>query len=255
MTDERIIAYLLQDLPEEELERFEDECFDSENWPTQVSLVEEDLIDNYLRNELDPEQRRSFEQNYLTTTARMERVRVAAALLRHLDACTPAPEPTVPAPPVKLTWVERLSAWWGARPLVPRAAMALAVVALIVVAWWFFRPPTARTFATLTLTVSNSDRAVGVQAGRVKLTRDIDALKLSLTLPDPPATATHYRIQLEDENGAIKHSENVQREAQFVRVTIPASKLAPGQYALKLFAITPNDTEQRVPGGYFFTVE
>lgn len=253
MTDERIIAYLLKALPEEELERFEDECFDSENWPAEVSLVEEDLIDNYLRNELDPEQRQSFEQNYLTTTARMERVRVAAALLRHIDAS--AAEATVPTPPVKRMWAERLRAWWGGPPLMPRAAVALAVVALIVGAWWLFSPPKARTIATLTLTAGHSDRAKGVQAGRVKLTRDMDALKISLTLPDPSSTVTHYRAQLEDENGAVKFSENVQREAQFVRVTIPASLLARGQHVLKLFAVKPDHTEQRVPGSYFFIVE
>src|SRR5215218_3051501 len=98
MTDERIIAYLLKELPEEELERFEDECFTSEDWPTQISLAEEDLINDYLRKELDPEQRRHFELNYLTTVARMERVRVAAALLRHVDACAPAAETAVAAP-------------------------------------------------------------------------------------------------------------------------------------------------------------
>ena len=52
MTDERIIAYLLEELPEDDLERFEDECFAQESWPAQINLVEEDLIDAYLRNEL-----------------------------------------------------------------------------------------------------------------------------------------------------------------------------------------------------------
>lgn len=254
MTDERIIAYLLKELPGEELERFEDECFAAEDWPSQISFAEEDLIDDYLRNELTPERRRNFELNYLTTRARMERVRVAAALLRHVDACAPAGE-TAAAPPVRKTWGERLLAWWG-RPRMPRMAVALAVFALVVVgAWVIFRTPSApKTFATLTLTVSHGDRAEGAQAGRVKLSPDVDALKVLLTLPDPPP-ARHYRAQLEDDKGAVKVSENVTQEAQSVPVTIPASQLARGRYALKLFAVKPDGTEQRVPGSYLFTVE
>lgn len=256
MIDERIIAYLLKELPEEELERFEDECFASEEWPAQIGLAEEDLINDYLRNELTPEQRRSFELNYLTTPARVERVRVAAALLHHFDDCAPAAETAVAAaPPVRRTWGERLRAWWG-RPWVPRTAVALASVALVCGGWLLFRPPSApKTFATLALTVSNGDRAEGARAGRVKLTPDVDALRIILTLPDTSPTARTYRAQLEDENGAVKLSENVTQEAQSVPVTIPASQLARGRYVLKLFAVQPGGTEQRVPGSYLFNVE
>lgn len=258
MIEERIIAYLLKDMPEEELERFEDECFASEDCMTHVGLIEEDLIDDYLRNELAPEQRRSFERNYLTTAARVERVRIAAALLRHIDTSAPAAEATVAAP-LKQTWMERLRASWGGPLWIPRAAFALTLVAFTIGAWWFFRPPTthrpAQTFATLTLNISNSDRAGGAQVSRVKLTPDIEALRISLTLPDPSPTATRYRAQLEDDNGTIKLSENVLREAQSVRVTIPASQLARGQYALKLFTVKPDNTEQRIPGSYLFMVE
>src|SRR6201989_587549 len=89
MTEERIIAYLLEELPEEEAERFEDECFADESRPEQIKLAEEDLIDEYLRGGLTPERRRRFEENYLTTDARAERVRMAAALLRHVDSYAP----------------------------------------------------------------------------------------------------------------------------------------------------------------------
>ena len=104
MTDERIIAYLLKELPEEELEQFEDECFDQESWPSQLNLVEEDLIDAYLRDELTQERRQRFERNYLITEARQERVMMAAALLRHIDdAHRVGAEATVAAPPTAPT--------------------------------------------------------------------------------------------------------------------------------------------------------
>ena len=107
MTDEHITAYLLGELSEEESERFEEECFAQENWPAQIDSVEEDLIDDYLRRELSPRQRQSFENNYLTTVARMERVRMAAALLGLvapaelvLEPASPDPKPAPDPPPV-----------------------------------------------------------------------------------------------------------------------------------------------------------
>src|SRR5882724_9609551 len=98
MTDERIIAYLLEELPEEDLEQFEDDCFVQENWPAQIELVEEELIDSYLRNELDSERRKRFEQNYLTTQARHDRVSIAAALLRHIDEYNTVHNRVLPEP-------------------------------------------------------------------------------------------------------------------------------------------------------------
>lgn len=251
MTDERIIAYLLKELPEEELERFEDECFASEDWPPHVEIVEGELIDAYLSGALTPEQRRAFESNYLTTAARVERTRVAAALLRHLNASA-AP------PPANQTWGERLRAWWGARPWMLSAAAALAALVVVAGLWLLSRPqPPTRpaTLATLTLNISPGRRAPGARLDTVKLTPDTDALKITLMLPDPPTPAARYRVQLEDSEQDIKHSENVMPEGRSVQVTIPPSKLPGGQYALKLFAVQPDGTERRLPGSYFFDVE
>ncbi len=196
MTDERIVAYLLKELPDEELERFEDECFEQENWPAQLDAVEEDLIEDYLREGLAPERRTRFEQNYLATAARRERVRMAAALLRLLDerqteaedekeADEAAEEVVAPpltpvvAPPTAETWAERFRAFWGGHAWAPRAAPALALVLVAAVTWSLYssRTPAPQTVAALELNVRNSDRAPGgEQPGRLNLTPDTDAV-------------------------------------------------------------------------------
>ncbi|MEN3334688.1 MAG: hypothetical protein V7641_4053 [Blastocatellia bacterium] len=257
MTDEHIIAYLLEELPEDDLERFEEECFAQDEWPTQINLVEEDLIDAYLRDELTPERRQRFEQNYLITTSRQARVVIAAALLRHIDEYGAASNVAVAAPPRELTWTERFRAFWSDPSWLRRAATAMAVVALTAGVLWFFflRTPVPRTFATLTLTISNSNRAEGAQAGKVKLTADAEALKISLMLPPPPPRAARYRVELENDNGETKSVALAGQDAQSVLVVIPAAQLARGQYALKLFAIQTDGTEQRINGSYFFIVE
>ncbi|HEV2706164.1 MAG TPA: hypothetical protein VGV59_09585 [Pyrinomonadaceae bacterium] len=255
MTEERIVAYLLEELPEEELQRFEDECLSQESWPVEISLVEEDLIDDYLRGRLTPEQRLHFERNYLVTSARMERVRHAAALLRHVDQHQPVPSTEADARPNE-TWVGRLRALFATRRWALAVAVALVIMVVLPVAWWVFRERTftPRTIATLTLSAGRSDRAGGTQPGRISLTDETDALKISLTLPEAPARAVNYRVRLEDDIGQVKTAEITGHDARSVSVLIPASQLNRGAYVLNLSAVETDGTERRI-GNYFFNVE
>jgi hypothetical protein len=253
MTDEHIIAYLLEELPEEELERFEDECFAQESWPAEVGLVEEDLIDAYLRGELKPERHQRFEQKYLTTEARQERVLIAAALLRRIDEHQTA----AAASPDKLTWTERFRAFWSGPGWMPRTAAALFVVGVIAGAVWLllFRAPSPRSFATLNLTISVNNRAEGAEARQVKQPLNADALKIFLMLPERATGAAGYRVELLNEEGETRPLAIAGQDAKSVSVVIPASQLRRGQYVLKLFMTRADATEQRINGSYFFTVQ
>jgi hypothetical protein len=258
MTDERIIAYLLEELPEEDMERFEDECFAQESWPTDmINGVEEDLIDAYLRDELTPERRQRFERNYLPPEARQERTIMVAALLRHIDDYNAATKAAVTPPPTELTWAERFRAFWNSPTRAILSATSIAMVAVVAATLWFsvFRTPSPRTFATLSLTISNINRAEGAQAAKVKLPPDADALKISLTLPQQSPPAARYRVELENDNGETKPVEVAGKDDQSVLVEIPAAQLARGQYVLKLFAIKTDNSEQRISGSYLFIVE
>jgi hypothetical protein len=250
MTDERIFSYLLRELSEEESERFEEEGFPREDWPEEVRLAEDDLVDAYLHGELTPEQRRHFEKNYLTTEARLKRVAMAAALIRHVN---PTPSP-VPARPV---WIKSFIAFWGGQGWAARAGLAVGLVAVVVVAVWLVRSratsPTA--FVTLTLTINvDNNRAEGTQAGRVRLTPNSDWLRIYLKLPGQPAAA-NYRVEMVSEDGETSPLTVAGRDAESISVEIPASQLRRGEYALRLFAVRPDGTEQRVSGVYLFIVE
>jgi hypothetical protein len=258
MTDERIIAYLLGELPEKESEQFEDECFAQERWPAQISLNEEDLIDAYLRDELTPDRRQRFEQNYLTTEAREERVIMAAAFLRRLDECHAASQTAVHTEPAKTTWAERLRAFWNSQSLALRAAAAFVVIAILAGTLWLslLRAPSPNTFATINLRHSYSNRAGGVQAGRVKLPLEADALRIRLELPERLPPAGRYRVELENEDGETQPLEIAGQDAQSLSVVIPASRLERGIYALNIFTANSDGTaEQPINGNYFLTVE
>jgi hypothetical protein len=251
-----VVSYLLGQMSEAESERFEDECFAQRTWPSHIELVEEDLVDAYLHEELPPGQRELFERNYLTTEARQERVKTAAALLHQV--C----EPNVLAdPPIvkreRVTWAERLKAVWGSGWGL-RAVTAVAVLVIIVGGSWLYltraRPP--RAIATLTLTSAFINRSEGVEAHTIKLPPDADALRVFLTLPEGATPAPRYRVELDDEDGETMPLAVDGQDARAVSVLLPASRLSRGQqYALTLFALRDDGTEQPVYGSYVFAVE
>jgi hypothetical protein len=257
MTDERIIAYLLNELPEEETEQFEDECFAAEDWQEHLVAAEEELIDAYLRDELTPEQRQRFEQHYLTTVARMRRVEVAAALLRHVDTLpveddVPAPEP-LPEPSL----IERLSAFWGRQSWGPRIGVAVAVLAVVTFSWWLYRSQAhaPQLFATLTLNSTlDANRQEGVRASEVTLDDGVVGLRATLKLPEQAPAAAHYRVELLNEDSESSSVSIIEQKSGSVSVEIPAAQLARGRYSLRLFAVRPDGAEQRVPGNYLFNV-
>ena len=266
MNEERIIAYLLEELPEEEAERFEDECFAAEDWPEQLHLAEEDLIDDYLRGGLTQERRRRFEENYLTTEARVSRVRMAAALLRHVEShVSPVPMANVSGVSSaaflkkigRASWLEAL---WGGRSPVPRAALSFALL-LVVVACAFVAyrlvAPQNQTVVLLALAPTSAERgAAGAGPTKIKLPSDAGALRVSLSLPEgSPQSAARYRVEFEDGEGKTESLQAEGNDARSVSVSIPAARLAPGTYALRLFAVTAEGSEQRIRGSYLFTVE
>ena len=68
-----IFKYFLGELEPEECLRVEQRCFENEDFAEKLFAVEDRLIEAYLGDELDPQQRRHFETNYLVTDARREK--------------------------------------------------------------------------------------------------------------------------------------------------------------------------------------
>ncbi|HEY6230232.1 MAG TPA: hypothetical protein VIW64_03115, partial [Pyrinomonadaceae bacterium] len=63
LNNEKLIArYLLGDLPEEQQVAIEDRAFADNDYLALVTSVENDLIDEYVRQELSPTERQQFER-------------------------------------------------------------------------------------------------------------------------------------------------------------------------------------------------
>ena len=247
MKYKRIAAYLLQELSQEEAERFEEQCFARDDWPDELESAEQDLIDAYLKNRLNKKQRLRFEENYLTTDARKARVLTANSLHQVLP---PPPRPRV-------TLGEKLQAFWR-RPWVPQAAVAtvlliLGMSVLVPVLMRGRRP--LQTYQRLDLAMSSADRATGVQPAKVTLPLRADALEIYLKLPEQSANAASYRVQWENVKDNLGDLQIGSRDGQSIVVVIPAYKLTSGKYALKLFRINADGMEQRINGNYFFDAD
>jgi anti-sigma factor RsiW len=269
MTDEQIIAYLLEELTEEESERFEDELFAADEWETDIQGVEDDLIDAYVRGELSPERAKRFEENFLRTEARRDRLNLARAILRRVDEFTPAhgaaPAPvsasaptaeSTPAPGQEVGWWSKLLRALNAKPLAYRLAVAMVVLILFAGAIWFvgFRGQRQQTLASLTLTLSNQTRGEGVKPEHIDL-KGKDGLKLTLALPETVSATPTFEAELLDGAGQSAPVGPVNREGSNIVVTIPANRLRPGTYMVKVSSIENGGAPAPFPGVYKFVVE
>ena len=145
----------------------------------ELNLAEDELIDDYVGERLDADERAEFERHFLSTEERRRQLRFTLALGRYADAAH-AGKVDDPTP----SFGERLRAFWGGLSWAPRAGFALAAVAVIVAAFWLARAPTEpSTFRELALNTSAADRAGGPTPDTVRLPLGADALKLTLRLP------------------------------------------------------------------------
>jgi hypothetical protein len=257
MTDERIIAYLLDELPEEEAEQFDEDCFGQADRLEQINVVEGDLIDAYLRNALSSEQHEHFEQNYLTP-ARLERVLMAAALLRHVDAPQEEVGAHATERPDGPSRVRRLIDLWNSRAWGLHAVAALGLIVVIASAGWFlwFRTPTQQSVATLTLSISTDRRrGAGDRPASVRLAPDVSALSIHLKLPEQTTSGQPSRVELVQEGGKVSPLMIEARDASTVTVVIPAAQLTRGLYSLRITMTNAEGAEERMRGSYFFIAE
>ena len=221
-----------------------------------LALAEGELIDDYVGGRLGAAEREEFERHFLTTDVRRRQLRFAQALGRYADEQAPAPAASVrPAP----GWVERFRALWGSLTPVPRGALALACVAVVAFALWLALPGgprEPRTFVALALAAGSGVRAGdGAEVPPVRLPLGADALKLELALPAGAEPAASYRAELVTSKGRAEGVGVAGREGRTVTVVVPESKLARGEYAVRLYAVGADKAERQVGDSYLFKVE
>jgi len=77
-----LIEYLLGSLPDAETERLDELSFTDDDFVDALQSVENEMVDAYVRDELDPSVRARFESFYLSSPIRREKVSTARSLLK-----------------------------------------------------------------------------------------------------------------------------------------------------------------------------
>jgi hypothetical protein len=128
--------YLLGELSEAEQAALEERYFTDPQVFDEMTEVESDLIDEYVRGRLPARARERFEQFYMAHAKRRERVKFTQALATSIDRV----ETKAPAPQPVETVSERRGLLESLHRMMMAPVFSLAIVSLLVVAigGWFF---------------------------------------------------------------------------------------------------------------------
>jgi len=242
--DERILrTYLLGGLAPESRKAVEDQlCSDDRIFLERLSLMEDELIDDYVADDLDREEEAALKRNFVWTLGREERLNCARALKALADSeeanerleldLLPAPQPfwhrlfaPLPAP-----------AW-----AVAVAAMLLLVLPSVV---WQLAPPGDGNEVSEVLTPSQIrgiDQRPTEGLKRVRLPPDATLVKLQMDLAIDEYS--RYRAELYLAAGdEILIQSNLEAEsvetARAVTLVLPADLLPPGDYFVRLSGVS-----------------
>jgi hypothetical protein len=138
LNNETLIArYLLGELSEEQQLAVEDRAFADKKYLASITAVENDLIDEYVRNELSASDRQRFEKQFLASAERRKRVEFARALAGVI-AEEAVPKKTVVHEAKSWSWRDSLYAFINGFYPLAQLAFAVAAPLLLVGAAWLF---------------------------------------------------------------------------------------------------------------------
>jgi hypothetical protein len=131
----RARRYLLGDASDEECAVLEQEYLSDDEAVDRIAAAEDDLIEDYLANQLSPTERDRFERSYLASPhhkVRVETIRRLMALGAHAAAPAPAAAKTVPFPAPKARRVSPPSQWLA----LAAAVLLVTAVGLVAYTLW-----------------------------------------------------------------------------------------------------------------------
>jgi len=239
----RIRAYLLGKLTENERERVEERLMVEDALFEELEILKGELIEEYREGKLNGKERESFEHGFLSSPEGRQR-QVFAVAIDTLEQHRQQPQP--------IGLLERISNFFR-KP--QWAVPAVGLAAVVIVAILFVRTPQQPSrVVEISLTSSTVTRSeAGAQHPTITIPPDASELKVSLALPQSAAPDTRYRIILNNRRERTSFQPSGQ-DANSVSVVIPARHVPPGFYALIIYAIKSDGTEQQLSGNYYFTV-
>jgi len=132
LNSENLIArYLLGELSEEQQVEIEDQAFADQKYLASITAVENDLIDEYVRNELSPAERQRFDKHFLASAERRKRVEFARALASVIEEQA-VPKKIVVRESQSWSWMDSIYAFINGLAPTARIAFVSAVPLMLI---------------------------------------------------------------------------------------------------------------------------
>jgi len=168
--DAELRSYLLGELPSDKEQKIEEQLLIDNDYIEQMMMVENELIDDYLKNRLSAAEREKYQSLFLATREGRQKVQIARVLKSHLK---PEREPS----PGFLTRLQGILAKLVSPPML-QAAAAMVVLGLGLLSWrmfmdqpsikWSDRPVEARLSGTTYAPYSQTANSLS-QAEKAKM--------------------------------------------------------------------------------------
>ena len=262
--------YLLGSLAEDRRAALEESILSDPGVYEELLVIEEELIDQYLGNNISPSERYQFETHFLITAERQRNLRFGRLLKRYLTSQpVVVPAEDIPAAvsqrekpaPAKFPFA---GGTFARGPFLAVAAAVVAALALIVLLCWVAtrRPEQhavqqdSSRVIPVTL-MPGSVRSGGAVTQRVSVPPKGVNVKLELQVTD--RIFKNYKSELFRENESVQTADELKTDPNgdphIVPWTIPGEVLSPGDYQVRLSGVLDSGQDEFIDNYSFRVIE
>jgi hypothetical protein len=227
-------------------EQFEERLLTDKKLLEQLSIVEDEIVQEYLSGALSESEREKFESRFLATDAGKQALQFSKAFKNYFAGLPAAEKRT----PLRRSWKRFLPSFLRGKSPILRISFAMVIIIVVCLGLLVFlrnRSQERGTIFTATLTPGQEKGIGGREMTVVEVPPGTALVRLQLAIGE--ASAESYHVSLFTDRGAeIFTEDGLQAEStatgKFVSVNVPSSILSRGDYRLKLSArISGNQLE------------
>jgi hypothetical protein len=245
-SNEDLRRYLLGTLPKLLQDQVEQRLMTDSVFNDELVATEDDLIDQYLSQQLSDQERRQFEAHFAISEERQRKIRFGRIFRRYLDSL-----PTADQEEHQRTNRARMGgnssdrfavfgAWSGRIPVLV-ASLVIALFAGTLAAWFVYQRQSRVEGQLVVITlVPGSLRSLGATTQRLKQPPPNSTVQIQLKL-----TANEYRtyqVELFNENKLVSTSTPLQAQNSegylILKFAVDSDLLSVGDYQCKLSGIS-----------------
>ena len=250
-------TYLLGQSSPEDSSRFEERLLSDGSFYDELLIAEEELIDEYLTEELSEAERRHFESHFLLVTERQQQLRFARAFHKYVavagnseaaeaSVVVPQEDPELARPPAKRSL---LSFFPVTSPAVSYSLMAAMLLLVGGISWAVFnawkQQQTPQPGNVLAVVLTPGLTREGGEIKRITIPPGTGVVRLQLEIPKNDYN--NYRVSVVSVDRTTVWSGNhVQASDQggtkLITADVPAASLTSGDYQVKVSGQLPNGT-------------